>query len=163
MEKLELRLIREEDNLKLAQIIRAIFIEFDAQKEGTVYSDPTTDNLYNLFQRDRSVLWVAEWNGEVQGCCGIYPTQGLQEDCAELVKFYLHANARGQGIGQALLDKCLESAMQMMYSKIYIESLPEFDKAVSIYRKAGFETLEKPLTQFGHPGCNLWFLKDLDA
>tara|TARA_R110002050_G_scaffold144363_2_gene269894 strand:- start:15140 stop:15631 length:492 start_codon:yes stop_codon:yes gene_type:complete len=163
MEKLELRLIREEDNLKLAQIIRAIFIEFDAQKEGTVYSDPTTDNLYNLFQRDRSVLWVAEWNGEVQGCCGIYPTQGLQEDCAELVKFYLHANARGQGIGQALLDKCLESAKQMMYSKIYIESLPEFDKAVSLYGKAGFETLEKPLTQFGHPGCNLWFLKDLDA
>jgi putative acetyltransferase len=163
MDKLKLRLIKEDDNFRLAEIIRGVFIEFNAQKVGTVYSDPTTDNLYDLFKTGHSVLWVAEVNGQIEGCCGIYPTEGLGHDCTELVKFYLHANAREKGVGRALIEKCMESARQLAYSKIYIESLPEFDKAVSMYHKAGFVSLDKPLTKFGHPGCNLWFLKDLEA
>ena len=42
-----IRSLEEKDNLKLAGIIREVFIEHDAPREGTVYSDPTTDNLYH--------------------------------------------------------------------------------------------------------------------
>jgi putative acetyltransferase len=156
-----LRKIKQEDNALLAQIIRGVFIEYSAQKEGTVYSDPTTDNLFKLFQTTNSVLWIAELHGKVVGCCGIFPTLGLPGNCAELVKFYIDSSARGIGVGRALMERCILSARQLGFSQIYIESLPEFEKAISIYEKQGFRSLSKPMTKFGHPGCNLWFLKDL--
>ncbi|MDR1672691.1 MAG: hypothetical protein LBS09_04420 [Bacteroidales bacterium] len=42
----DIRYIQEADNTALAQTIRNVFDEFDAPKQGTVYSDPTTDNLH---------------------------------------------------------------------------------------------------------------------
>jgi len=82
-----IRPVEKEDNLRLAGIIREVFIEHSAPREGTVYSDPTTDNLYQLFRTPKSVLWVAVINNEPVGCCGIYPSEGLPGYCAELVKF----------------------------------------------------------------------------
>ena len=77
MPEMIIRKIRREDNLHLARMIREVFEEFDAPRAGTVYSDPTTDDLYGLFRESGSVLWVAEQNGLALGCCGIYPTPGL--------------------------------------------------------------------------------------
>ncbi len=158
---LEIREIRHEDNAAAASMIRAVFVEHNAKREGTVFSDPTTDALYELFQtEDRSVFYVALLDGQLVGTCGIYPTPGLPSGCAELVKFYLMAEARGKGIGRALMEKSIKAAQSMNFKQLYIESLPEFDKAVNIYQKQGFKSLEKPLSQ-AHPGCNLWFIKDL--
>jgi putative acetyltransferase len=161
MEPLQVRKVARKDNARLAAIIRTVFEEHDAPQEGTVYSDPTTDDLYRLFQMDRSVLWVAALSGEVVGMCGIYPTPGLDDDCAELVKFYLLSQARGKGIGRALMTKSLESAREMRFRKIYLESLPQLSKAVSMYERAGFRMLDGPLGSSGHTACTIWMIKEL--
>lgn len=156
-----LRYIQQKDNSILAKIIRGVFIEHNAPTEGTVFEDPTTDSLFELFQVKKAVLWVAEWNGEVVGCCGIYPTDNLPEGCVELVKFYLAKAARGKGIGRLLLEKSIAFAKDFGYTEMYIESLPDYAKAVRIYEKLGFVHLEKPLGNSGHSGCNIWMLKTL--
>lgn len=156
-----IRPVSPEDNQRLAEIIRGIFIEYSAEKKGTVYSDPTTDHLYELFQVKKSALWLVELKGEIMGCCGIFPTEGLNPNCVELVKYYIHSKGRGLGLGKALMEKCLASAKNLGFSEVYIESLPEFKEAVRIYQRQGFEELAQPLTDFGHPGCTLWFLKSL--
>lgn len=150
-----------DDNPLLAKIIREIFEEFDAPREGTVYSDPTTDNLFELFSEENSVLWVAESDRDPIGCCGIYPTAGLPKGYAELVKFYINARFRGKGIGKLLLDKCIASASEFGFTHLYIESLPVFSKAIDMYIKADFEFLDKPLGNSGHNSCNVWMLKTL--
>ena len=68
--------------------------------QRSLKSDPTTDNLYQLFRAEKSVLRVALADGKPAGCCGIYPTKGLPDNCAELVKFYLSAEYRKKGIGK---------------------------------------------------------------
>ena len=156
-----IRKIQETDNAELATIIRSCFHDFEVETEGTVYVDPTTDDLFDLFKKEKSALFVAEMDGKLCGCCGIFPTEGLPENCAELVKFYLHKDFRGTGIGRKLMEKSIRFAGEMGYKSIYIESLPEFSTAVSIYEKQGFEYLEKPLGNSGHSGCNLWMLKQL--
>lgn len=158
---LVIREIRSGDNEVLAKIIRSCFHDFNVETAGTVYVDPTTDDLFTLFKTNNSKLFVAELDGELCGCCGIYPTDGLPEDCAELVKFYLSKKYRGLGIGHQLMVKSVEFANENGYNSIYIESLPEFSTAVSIYEKQGFEYLKKPLGNSGHNGCNLWMLKKL--
>lgn len=156
-----IREVTNKDNEALASIIRDAFDEHDAPKTGTVYSDPTTDDLFSLFQRPDAVLYVAESGNQIKGCCGIYPTDGLEPGYAELVKFYLMADSRGKGLGKMLMERSIESAMRLGYQYLYIESLPEFSKAVNMYRKLGFEMLSSPLGESGHPTCTIWMLKKL--
>jgi putative acetyltransferase len=155
------RVLEERDNKGIAGLIRSVFREFKIDRPGTVYFDPTTDNLYKLFQKERTIYWIAEEEGKIIGGCGIYATPLLPEGCAELVKFYLAGNQRGKGIGRILMEKSLESAKQLGYNQIYLESLPELSKAISIYEKAGFKFIPGPLGNSGHFGCNIWMLKKL--
>ncbi len=150
------RQIQQSDNPHLAKIIRDCFIEFDAPKEGTVFGDPSTDNLYSEFQKEGSILFVVEESGVILGCGGIYPSAGLDPGCAELVKLYLIPAARGRGIGKKLLELSMEAALAMGYTSLYIESIPEYSKAVGMYEKAGFKHLDNPLGNFEHPACNIW-------
>jgi len=158
---MKIRQIKESDNPHLSKMIKKVFEEHDAPKNGTVYSDPTTDHLYESFQVEKSVLWVAENNNKILGCCGIYPTTGLPEQCVELVKFYLPKESRGKGIGKILMEKSIDWAEKFGYSEVYIESLPQFSTAVNMYQKQGFIKLNNPLGISGHTSCNIWMLKNL--
>ena len=158
---LVIRPVEPSDNEMLAAIIRQCFHDFKAPTAGTVYEDPTTDKLYDLFHRKNSVLWVAESEGVVVGCCGLYPDAALPDDTVELVKFYIASSARGKGIGKALMEKCIASAREFGFRKIYIESLPEFHVAVSLYLKYGFQYIDNALGCSTHPGCNVWMVKEI--
>ena len=89
-----------------------------------------------------------------------FPTPGLPDGCAELVKFYLLPQWRGKGVGRCL-RQCFESSKQLGYSKLYLESLPELSRAVSMYlEKSGFRHIPHALGKSGHFGCNIWMVKE---
>ncbi|TPE40654.1 GNAT family N-acetyltransferase [Pontibacter mangrovi] len=155
------RPIQPTDNEPLASLIRTVFREFKIDKPGTVYTDPTTDALYQLFQNPASAYFVAEEDGVLLGGCGMYPTEGLPEGCAELVKFYLAADARGKGIGNRLMEQSIKVAQELGYKQLYLESFPELARAVSMYEKAGFRPLPHALGNSGHYACTIWMLKEL--
>ncbi len=155
------RPIKEKDNKEIADLIRTVFREFNIHRPGTVYFDPTTDNLYELFRTAGSEYWIAEEKSVIIGGCGVYPTPGLPEGCAELVKFYLSALQRGKGIGWQLMEKTFDSAKRNGYRQLYLESLPELSRAISLYEKAGFKFIQGPLGKSGHFGCDIWMLKEL--
>jgi putative acetyltransferase len=158
---LTIRPIQPEDNSQIAKVIRGALEDFDANKPGTVYFDPTTDDLYTLFQTPNSAYYIALLNNEIVGGCGIYPTDNLPNGYAELVKIYLHQTARGKGIGKALMLKCFEKAKELNYQHLYLESMPELAIAVGMYQKLGFKAIDKPLGNSGHFGCNIWMVKEL--
>jgi putative acetyltransferase len=160
-QSITLRKIKKSDNVKIAALIRKVFREFKIDRPGTVYFDPATDDLHSLFKTPRSIYWIALDGSEIIGGCGIFPTPELPEDCAELVKFYLSAEYRGKGIGRMLLGKCLESAREIGFRQIYLESMPELGKAISMYEKAGFRSIDHPMGNSGHFGCDIWMLKEL--
>lgn len=159
--ELEIRPIQPEDNAVLALVIRSVLEEFDAAKQGTVYTDPTTDHLFELFQTPQSAYFVALLNGKIVGGSGIYPTKGLPEGCTELVKLYLAPATRGKGVGKALMERCFEIAKEKDYTEIYLETLPELHIAVGLYERMGFEYLDKPYGESGHFACDLWMARQL--
>jgi len=152
------REIREKDNQELAEVIRTILREFKIDKPGTVYTDPTTDHLSEVFKTEQSAYWIAEEDDKIIGGCGIYPTSGLPDGCVELVKLYTSAAARGKGVGKMLMQKSIESAQQFGYNEIYLESFPELTTAIGMYEKAGFKKLSAALGNSGHFACNVWML-----
>jgi len=156
-----IRDIRQSDNPFLSKIVKGTLAEFGANHPNTVYYDPTTDALYELFQKKGAAYFVAELNNEIVGGSGIYPTDGLPEGTCELVKMYLLPHARGLGLGRTLIEKSLAYAKETGYKNIYLESMPELKKALEVYAKFGFEYLKGPMGNSGHTGCSLWMMKTL--
>ena len=158
---INIRPISIEDNPKIAIIIRSCLTEFGANKPGTVYYDKTTDHLFELFQENGAAYFIAEQEGNIVGGGGIFPSPGLPAGTCELVKMYLLPTARGTGMGAILMNKCMSKAKEMGFVSMYIETLPELKKAISVYEKFGFNYLDKPLGDTGHFGCSVWMLKSL--
>ena len=96
------------------------------------------------------------------GGCGLYPTPGLPEGYSELVKFYLSSEFRGKGTGWNLMEKTFGSAKELGYTHLYLESLPELGKAITLYERAGFKFITEALGNSGHFGCDIRMLKALD-
>ena len=158
----QIRPIALADNKAIATIIRTALTEFGSNKPGTVFYDDTTDHLYELFQSTpRSAYFVAEKNGELIGGAGIFPTEGLPANTCELVKMYLHKSARGMGLGRYMIDQCILTAKEKGFTQIYLETMPELKKAVSVYEKFGFHYLNGPMGNSGHNGCDIWMLREL--
>jgi putative acetyltransferase len=158
---LRIRTIIPTDNTALAKVIRDTMAEFGVNRPNTVFDDPSTDHLYELFQHKGTIYNVAEIDQVIVGGAGIYPTDGLPDDTCELVKMYLKPEARGIGLGRLLIEKCISQAKEMGYKNIYLESMPELKKALNVYAKFGFEYLKGPMGNSGHTGCELWMLKKL--
>lgn len=161
MNNIIIRTIHQSDNPFLSKIIKSTLKEFGANHPGTVYFDASTDSLFELFQKQGSRYNVAVLNDEIVGGGGIYPTEGLPGDTCELVKMYLSPQARGTGLGRALIEKCIQQAMENGFKKIYLETMPELKQALHIYAKFGFSNLKAPMGNSGHTGCTLWMLKEL--
>jgi putative acetyltransferase len=156
-----IREIKPEDNPAMAKIVKDTLAEFGANKPGTVYFDPTTDHLYEMFREPKAMYYVVEINGELVGGGGIYPTSGLPADTCELVKMYLLPKARGKSLGRLLIEKSLSHASSIGYRAVYLETMPELKQALAMYAKFGFEYLKGPMGNSGHTGCSLWMLKKL--
>ena len=161
MKEIHIRLIDKNDNEALAVIIRSALKEFGANKPGTVYFDDTTDKLFELFQQPKAAYHIVTVNNEVVGGGGIFYTEGLDADTCELVKLYLSPAGRGLGLGKILMNKCLQTAIEFGFKKVYLETMPELTTAVPMYENFGFTYLTGPMGNSGHGGCDIWMIKQL--
>ena len=75
-----IREIQQKDNASIAKIIRTSLEEYGEAREGTVYTDSDTDQLYEVFSKvPNSAYFIAEYNNEIIGGSGIYPTKNLPQ------------------------------------------------------------------------------------
>jgi putative acetyltransferase len=74
---------------------------------------------------------------------------------------YLLRVARGKGIGKMIIDQCIETAKDLGYKNMYLETMPELEQAISVYEKFGFKYLDGPMGDSGHFGCSKWMLRSL--
>jgi len=154
---LTIRPIQQSDNQIIASLIRSVLSEHHANKPGTAFFDKSLDCLYETFKELGSACYfIAEKNKTVIGGGGVYPTPGLPEGYCELVKLYLHQESRGQGAGGKLITACFAAAKKAGYTHVYLETMPELNKAVLLYERIGFQHLSSPLGRSGHFNCNIW-------
>lgn len=156
-----LRKIQPEDNEQIAKVIRDIFDELNAPKEGTAYADPILDQLFEVYQRPKSVYFVVENNGEVIGGGGLAPLENATEEFCELQKMYFAPQARGLGLGKEIIEKSLAFAKEQGFTKCYLETLPYMQNARKLYEKMGFQYLDGPIGATGHTSCDVWMIKEL--
>ncbi|MFC2090875.1 GNAT family N-acetyltransferase [Bacteroidota bacterium] len=160
-EKVAIRPIRMEDDSKLGAIIRGCFLDYDAAQQGTVFSDKVIDELSVSFGRERSAYFVLDLDGKVLGGAGIQPLKGGALHVCELQKMYILKEARGLGLGRALLVRCIEFAREQDFTLCYLESLPELKDALRMYERNGFQYIDSRMGATGYYGCTLFMTMEL--
>ncbi len=160
-EEFLIRPIKERDNLQVAHLVRSVIDEHHASQTNSVYDDPMTDHVYESLQNSNAQYWVIDYHGDVIGGCGFFPTKGLPDGCAEIIKYYLLPFARGKRLGSCLLDFVIEKAKEAGYTQLYIETVPLFAKAIEMYTTRGFRFLPMPLGNTGHSAPNIFMSKPL--
>ncbi|MEN8118771.1 MAG: GNAT family N-acetyltransferase [Bacteroidota bacterium] len=161
MNDILIRKVVPNDNKRLATIIREVLTEFGGNRPNTAYFDYDTDHMFEAYQDKNEVYFVAEVDGKLVGGSGIKLLAGNSGEICELQKLYINSDIRGLGIGKTLVEKCLEFAKNAGYKKCYLETFPNMDAAISLYKKFSFTPLDKPIGDTGHGGCDVWMIKDL--
>lgn len=156
-----IRPITPQDNAAVAALIRQVLEEHNVPKVGTAYADPQLDCMFETYNVPRSVYFVVEVAGEVLGGAGISRLANEDESICELQKMYFLQQARGHGLGSAMIEKCLDAAKSFGYLKCYLETMPYMKAAQQLYLKSGFGYICSPMGNTGHTACPVWMIKDL--
>ena len=156
-----IRPINESDNKHISVILREVLIEMDIPRIGSAYEDPEINNMYESYQSKRSIYFVVEENNKILGGAGINQLKNGDVNICELQKMYFHKSIRGRGIGDKMIELCLNFAVDSNYKKCYIETMPNMVDAQKLYIKKGFKYIDNPLGNTGHTACPIWMLKNL--
>ncbi|KRA21080.1 helix-turn-helix domain-containing GNAT family N-acetyltransferase [Lysobacter sp. Root604] len=106
--------------------------------------------------------WVAELDGERIGCVFVVRNQD-QADTAQLRCLLVDPRARGLGVGQRLVDTCLEFARAAGYARMRLWTNDLLSAARRIYEARGFQLIEQyPHHSFGHDLIGQVWERDLD-
>jgi len=159
--ELIIREISMKDNAQIANVIRDVLIEFSVPKVGTAYADVSLDRMYQTYDLPKACYYVVELNGKVAGGAGIKQLDNFEGNVCELQKMYFSPILRGKGIGQQLMDICLTKAKELGFEQCYLETMPYMTDAQKLYKKVGFNFIDKPMGDTGHYSCLVWMLKTL--
>ena len=156
-----IRPIEPRDDDAMADIIRVVMSTYGATGEGYSSEDAEVTQMSEAYADPRHAYFVLELEGTVIGGAGVAPLTGGEHDTCELRKMYLLEAGRGLGLGQKLLDLCLETARELGYRQCYLETLGRMREARRLYAKNGFAPLDNAVGNTGHSGCDSWMIKSL--
>jgi putative acetyltransferase len=159
----DIRPLEPADVPALLRIIAASRAEYGIAEQGVELLEPADHALYSNYQRQRTLYFVAKLDGEVLGGAGIAPLAGADPLTCELQRMYLRADARGRGIGDALLQQCLAAARQFLFVRCYLETIARMRPALEFYGKNGFRELPAPFGSTGHAHNDCWMMRPLRA
>ena len=161
--QLQIRLLEPADVPALLTIIADSRAEYGVGERGAELLEPADHLLYTTYQRQRSLYFVALLGDEVVGGAGLAPLQGADPLICELQRMYLRRDARGRGIGNALLEQCMKAARQFLYVRCYLETITPMKQALEFYGRNGFRDLTSRLGATGHGHNDRWMVRPLRA
>jgi GNAT superfamily N-acetyltransferase len=104
------------------------------------------DSLPGLYAPPGGELLLAKRGDHVLGCIALKPLEPPR--IAEFKRLYVRPQARGLGVGKALVAAALTTAQTLGYGEIKLDTLSHLKEAIALYKSYGFA----PIAPYGsHP------------
>lgn len=125
----QVRNLFREYQAELAVQYRARSLEVEISTLPGVYAPP------------KGKLLLAMVAGQPVGCVGLRPF--LQDGACEMKRLYARPTFRGGRVGKELVERVVEEARVLGYSRVRLDTHPPtMQAAVAMYRKFGFQEVE---------------------
>ncbi len=158
-----LRPIRAADDAAVARTIQEVMTEFGCSGQGFAIHDAEVAAMHANYPGGAARYYVVERTGEVLGGGGFAPLAGTGPDAAtcELRKMYFRPEARGLGLGHALLELLLTEMRAAGFRRCYLETTSWMAAAQHLYVAHGFASLPAAEGATGHHACDRHFARAL--
>ncbi len=94
---------------------------------------------FALRRSPRERIWIAGREGAVEGCAAVVEASARE---AQLRWYLVVPEARGRGLGTALLDAAIAFAREQGYASIFLWTVSALEAAARRYGAAGFRKTE---------------------
>lgn len=133
-EQPNIRAAEPEDVNSIARILAESFAEYESFYTPQAYSAtvPFVDEIKKRFCRE--IIWVAECGERVVGTVSAVP----KKDSLYIRSMAITPEARGNGIGERLLNEIENYAVALNYRKLFLNTTPFLKRAIRLYEKFGF-------------------------
>ena len=145
----------KDDFCKAKAIILAYadFLNADLSFQNFDSEMKSLDRMYG--PTHNGCMLLAELSGDIVGTVGL---RFLSEGVAEMKRMFVLPDFQGQGIGNTLMLSFIEKARELGYTSIKLDTIPELDKAIELYKKHRF-TLTDPYCYNPHSQVQFYELK----
>ena len=97
---------------------------------------------FESFVPPESIVYIISFDGKIAGMGGL---KRNNEEMAEIKRMYVKPDFRGKGLGNAVMNKLIETAKEFGYSKLRLDTGPFMTTAHKVYKSAGFYEIEEYL------------------
>ena len=146
------RLLREQikiNTLSTSRTIRKQIISLIEDIQKDEFSLPITDEINacilkaetDFYYNKSYNFWYAINNtGEIIGCIGL---KKIDEDNAEIKKFFVHKQFRGKGVAKKLMHTLIKSALKHHFKSLFLGTVETLLAAQKFYNKYGFSRINE--------------------
>ncbi|MGB7023075.1 MAG: GNAT family N-acetyltransferase [Candidatus Acidiferrales bacterium] len=135
--------IEQAESPEFIRIVRELFVEYSESVGVGFCFQGFTEELAQLpgeFARPRGRLFLAfdDRDGMVAGCGAL---RRIDAETCEMKRFYVRPAFRGKGLGRELILALIDSARQIGYVRMRLDTLPSMTTAIALYRALGFREI----------------------
>ncbi len=125
-----------ERRVELRTLLAGYHAWMDDHADGYDPEAELEGDLQSLQTESAAWAWLARRDGEPVGCVFLY---GETDDVAEFKRLWVSPDARGEGLGQQLIETVSEKARQEGYERLGLTTPPWSERAHRLYESMGFE------------------------
>jgi len=122
-------------------VVRELFVEYSESVGVGFCFQGFTEELAQLpgeYARPWGRLFLAFDDMQIAGCGAL---RRINAQTCEMKRFYVRPAFRGKGFGRELIHALIDSAREIGYARMQLDTLPSMTKAIAIYRSLGFEEI----------------------
>ena len=144
-----------DDRPAMRDVTLAAYEEHAGEMPPDIWDIYRQDMTATTMTDDRPDRYVAEMDGEVVGCVLLYPAGTLLElptdeaasmPTPEVRLLAVRPDARGRGIGRALMEMCVKRAREAGADVLTLHTVNFMKVAMTLYGRMGF--VRNPVTDF---------------
>jgi len=122
--------------------VRELFVEYQTTMGLDLSFQNFEDELADLpgkYALPRGRLYIATFKDALAGCIAL---REFNKESCEMKRLYVKAKFRRLHIGHALVERIINDAKSIEYTRMVLDTASSMREAISLYRKLGFVDIE---------------------